>query len=191
MDRYRYRPLDKSQDEIRLVSLLPGNLKDRTQITIYHAPFAAPSNTLRLAAKPDCLPHFEALSYTWGAKENSEVAYIVEPEQDGNEGLTLPLYGNLASALRHLRNTKQARVLWIDSLCINQEDILERNEQVKRMVNIYHLASRVVVFLGTEDHDSQHAFSTLQYIGDQLETTNSGRVIGASGAKDPNLWMNA
>jgi hypothetical protein len=33
---YQYRPLEKDQDEIRLVSLLPGDLDDPVRISIHH-----------------------------------------------------------------------------------------------------------------------------------------------------------
>jgi len=99
-----------------------------------------PSGNLPLPAtqKPDFHPHYEALSYTWGTTENPEIAYVMEPGLQGNEScVALEIYQNLASAIRHLRYIDQVRVLWIDSICINQEDIPERNEQVKRMANIY------------------------------------------------------
>jgi hypothetical protein len=240
MIKYRYRPLEKDQDEIRLVLLLPGNFEDPIRISIHHACFIPSSNARRkqngpdklqsivphpwsaeetsdgdtlflnkntnetswthpsknlplpVVQKPDFQPHYEALSYTWGTMENPEMAYIVEPGLQGNEGCTtMAVYQNLASALRHLRYMDRVRVLWIDSICINQEDIPERNEQVKRMANIYKLAYRVVAWLGTEKYDSKHALATLQYVGSQLEATKTGRLIRAPGAEQPDLWMNA
>lgn len=78
---------------------------------------------------------------------------------------------NLATALIYLRHTSEARILWIDALCINQEDMEERSSQVARMADIYRLAHRVVVWLGPESEEdrSSEALSTLRSIGSQIE----------------------
>ena len=78
---------------------------------------------------------------------------------------------NLATALVYLRHNSEPRVLWIDALCINQEDMEERNSQVARMADIFRLADRVVVWLGPESEEdrSAEALSTLRFIGSQIE----------------------
>lgn len=55
---------------------------------------------------------------------------------------------NLELALRHLRRRSQRRTLWIDALCINQEDEDEKMAQIQRMGVIYASAAAVVVWLG-------------------------------------------
>jgi hypothetical protein len=84
-------------------------------------------------------PKYEALSYTWGSNINSETAYI-ENRETGQRNIpgesTLEIGQNLAKALRHLRHADQARQLWIDAICINQRDIIERSEQIARMRHI-------------------------------------------------------
>jgi len=54
----------------------------------------------------------------------------------------------LYDALRRLRLTDRARALWIDALCINQQDISERNAQVTHMSQIYGQADHVVIWVG-------------------------------------------
>lgn len=132
---------------------------------------------------------YEALSYTWGAGEITECAQV-ESNDQGTGRTTLGMRPNLSSALRHLRLPSETRVLWIDAMCINQEDLQERSEQVKRMAAIYTLAHRVLVWLGEEADDSTLALSTLQHIGRQLSTTKSGRLIAAPDAAEPRLWRN-
>ncbi|KAF2732509.1 HET-domain-containing protein [Polyplosphaeria fusca] len=44
------------------------------------------------------------------------------------------------------------RTLWIDALCINQDDIVERGHQVRLMREIYSKAQKVSVWLGDEKH---------------------------------------
>jgi hypothetical protein len=104
-------------------------------------------------------PNYEALSYTWGTKANSEIAYI---ESEDTESLTFQIQENLASALRHLRYENKPRTLFVDAICINQEDIPERNNQVTRMADIYTLAHRVVVWWGPTSNNSKLGISTLE-----------------------------
>ncbi|PQE21340.1 heterokaryon incompatibility protein [Rutstroemia sp. NJR-2017a WRK4] len=146
-----------------------------------------------LEGTPEFQPRYEALSYTWGGNDVCELAHVqVEGSQGRGETFaTLGLRLNLASALRCLRYINEIRILWIDAICINQEDIEERNEQVKRMTNIYTLAHRVIAWLGTESTNSKHALATLHYIGRQLKTTTKGgRIIAAPDATEPNMWRN-
>ena len=44
---------------------------------------------------------------------------------------------SLYHALRYLRYKSQSRVLWIDAICVNQDDLKERSCQVQRMADIY------------------------------------------------------
>lgn len=135
-------------------------------------------------------PRYEALSYTWGDADVSEFGQVEDGQSSGETSATLGLRPNLASALRYLRYSDETRVLWIDAICINQEDIEERNEQVKRMTNIYTLAQRVIAWLGVKSNNSKHALATLQHVGRQLEQTKSGRIIAAPDATEPHLWRN-
>ncbi|KAF4990273.1 hypothetical protein FGRMN_8581 [Fusarium graminum] len=68
---------------------------------------------------------------------------------------------NLYQALLHLRHTRHARILWIDALCINQEDLQERGHQVQNMKNIYAKARQVLVWLGQGSRSSEGAFRYL------------------------------
>ncbi|PVH78533.1 hypothetical protein DL98DRAFT_357436, partial [Cadophora sp. DSE1049] len=89
-----------------------------------------------LADKPD----YEALSYAWGEPVlNHEIEF---PE--GN----LPITQHLYSALQKLRPQHQSRRLWVDAICINQNDKTEKGHQVALMADIYRGASGVVAWLG-------------------------------------------
>ena len=133
---------------------------------------------------------YEALLYTWGDAMISENGYIRNEEDTSKPCMTLGLRPNLTLALRNLRHSDETRVLWIDAICINQDDIQERNEQVKRMTSIYTMAKRVIIWLGEEADNSKHALHTLQHIGRQLNVTKSGRIIAAHDAVEPQWWRN-
>jgi hypothetical protein len=87
-------------------------------------------------------PHFEALSYEWGpAMPNVQIMM---------NGRSISVRENLWWALRHLQLEDSRRVIWIDALCINQQDMAERNHQVAQMGQIYRAATRCVAWIGRE-----------------------------------------
>lgn len=83
---------------------------------------------------------FEALSYAWGSEENSKSISV--------DGCNFLVGANLYSALLHLQDDFIERILWVDALCINQENTAEKGRQVQSMAKIYAKASRVIVWLG-------------------------------------------
>jgi heterokaryon incompatibility protein (HET) len=62
-------------------------------------------------------------------------------------------------------------IFWIDAICINQNDVAERDHEVRRMAKIYKLADRVVVWLGLGDTECANGLSSLGYLGEQVELT--------------------
>ncbi|KAH8891270.1 HET-domain-containing protein [Thozetella sp. PMI_491] len=153
-----------------------------------------PSDSTDAEGIEEYQPRYEALSYTWGDLGATEQAHVESGDQLQDErtatSAVLAIRPNLAAALRCFRHARDVRVLWIDAICINQEDIAERNEQVKRMTKIYSLASRVIAWLGEASEESKLALATLQHMGRQLEATKGGRVIAAPKAQEPTLWRN-
>jgi hypothetical protein len=93
------------------------------------------------------------------------------------EGHRFPVTENLESALRNLRNVKDASsksessvirsFWWIDAICINQEDVLERNQQVNLMTRIYKKAVGVHIWLGEQADDSEVAFQVAHQLAKQ------------------------
>ena len=141
------------------------------------------------AAPSPCItePVYEALSYTWGSLENPQNIYIDMQYNDTNTlnsppSLALEVHKNLSEALRYLRYTDKIRTLWIDAICINQKDEAERNEQVRRMADIYSCASRVVIWLGPASATSQKALSVLSYVGEQVELSRDFEMLGVAEA---------
>lgn len=117
-------------------------------------------------------PQYEALSYTWGSADNPQTVQVIS-QDNLSEFRTLQISKNLAGALKHLRYPDKARSLWVDAICINQDDIPEKNTQVPRMADIFRLAERVVVWLGEESDNSTLALSTLGHLAAQVEMTKA------------------
>ena len=57
---------------------------------------------------------------------------------------------SLEQALRHVRHLDEVRRLWVDAVCINQQDLNERNRQVWSMDEVYRRAERVALWLDVE-----------------------------------------
>ncbi|KAI1421441.1 heterokaryon incompatibility protein-domain-containing protein [Xylaria sp. FL1777] len=83
-----------------------------------------------------------ALSYAWGSRKETHAIHIGDYE--------LRIGQSLNSALRNLRRKDRPIRLWVDALCINQDDIIERNHQVQQMRSIYSSASETLIYLGDE-----------------------------------------
>ena len=66
------------------------------------------------------------------------------------DGQPSSITANLADAIRSLRLPDRPRTLWIDQICINQNDIAERSKQVLLMRDIYRNADRVISWLGPD-----------------------------------------
>ena len=152
--RYHYSPIDKEASEIRLMTLLPGTFGSKVCLTINSAVLSDIS-----------APEYEALSYAWGSAKRSAKICVIGA---GGER-ALAVTRNLAEALQYLRYEDRPRVLWIDAICVDQDNIPERGHQVVRMAEIYPQASRVVVWLGPERDDSALAFQVLNDLGSTVE----------------------
>lgn len=87
---------------------------------------------------------YTALSYTWGAPNFIEKIVF--------NGSAFHVTPNLAGALRHLRMMGCLRV-WVDAVCIDQKNDVEKSSQIPLMATIYREASHVIVWLGDKDED--------------------------------------
>jgi hypothetical protein len=77
--------------------------------------------------------------------------------------------GNLHAALEQLRHKIQPRNLWIDAICINQSDPIEKNHQVGQMFEIYCSASIVWICSGEADADTDIFFG--EFLENGMSTT--------------------
>ncbi|KAH8649400.1 heterokaryon incompatibility protein-domain-containing protein [Tricladium varicosporioides] len=104
-------------------------------------------------------PPFSTLSYTWGAPlntERSEEHYkddktkilIINTERGQQQ---LPLLKNLYEGLCQLTQSERPKWLWVDAICINQDDEAERASQVTFMGAVYSNCQQVIVWLGKDD----------------------------------------
>ncbi|PMD12162.1 HET-domain-containing protein, partial [Hyaloscypha hepaticicola] len=82
----------------------------------------------------------EAVSYVWG--DPARVQFILVDDR------RLPITKSAYDILRRRWSTGRERLIWIDQVCINQDDDDEKAAQVQLMRRIYKGAKRVTAFLG-------------------------------------------
>ena len=132
------------------MTLLPGVFGSEVRITIQNDVLSKSQ-----------IPKYEALSYAWGSNEISVDICVEELEEVRTLAVTL----NLAEALQYLRHEEKSRILWIDAICVDQQNVEERGHQVSRMADIYRVASPVIVWLGPESASSARAMAELTALG--------------------------
>ncbi|KAK4216947.1 heterokaryon incompatibility protein-domain-containing protein [Rhypophila decipiens] len=132
---------------------------------------------------------FASLSYVWGAPDNPTIVTI--------NGAELPITPNLADALDTLRRSRRfppGFKLWVDALCINQDDKMERAREVGKMKNIYSLSWSVAVFIGKEAEESDKALALLRNLASIYGDTQACEELRdalLSGATDPRVEKGA
>jgi hypothetical protein len=88
------------------------------------------------------VPHYEALSYTWGTPQMTKLILINKKKFWVTES---------AHGLLHARSSIwRDRLVWIDSICIDQRNDKEKTSQVQIMGEIYKKAARVIVWPGDD-----------------------------------------
>lgn len=100
------------------------------------------------AYKQDACPEYEAVSYAWGGEDGDN--RLCEPVYVGPHWDVLLQTRNCVALLRYLRPLRGLRMIWVDALCINQYDVVERGAQVAKMDDIYQRCSKVVVWPGAD-----------------------------------------
>ena len=125
-------------DLFRLVVLLPGTGTEPIQCNLIFESSKRPQRDYR------------CLSYCWETIKRDEDIIC--------NGFRFSVTKNLLSALRSLRRPTTNLLIWIDQICINQDDDLERGHQVSIMKNIFNQAKEVIVWLGEEDNNARKLF---------------------------------
>ncbi|KAH8585863.1 heterokaryon incompatibility protein-domain-containing protein, partial [Bisporella sp. PMI_857] len=127
MAAYTYRPLDFNGSSFRLLKLLQGNLRDDIHCEIIYGSIE------------ESIP-YDALSYRWGNKRKAATITV--------DGITMGVTLNAYKALQQIRSKDGSRYLWIDAICIDQDNTQEKGHQVQQMGRIYQNAEQVVIWLG-------------------------------------------
>ncbi|PMD47010.1 HET-domain-containing protein [Hyaloscypha variabilis F] len=143
-------PLNRQRREVRVLVLCEG--RD-------DSPVECSMKTISLF---DGAASFNALSYVWG-DANDTTTIIVNQ-------LLITVPKSLANCLQNLRHytashtkllNQNPQTIWADAVCINQQDLLERSQQVQMMDDIYSSARNVVIWLGEGTEYTDYAFDLM------------------------------
>ena len=153
---YRYRPLP-SPTWLRLLELKCG-------------PASGPPHCSLKAFDRSQAPPYHALSYTWG-HPLAPYSRKSKPRGDRRESIVcddrrLLVTPNLHDALQRIKAEESvlragSKYLWIDAVCVNQGDVLERNAQVTKMSSTFLSAQSVIAWLGPEDQFTADAITLI------------------------------
>lgn len=124
--------LSADGDGIRLLYLLPGQ----------------PGSVIKAdlkAVKISASPPYECISYMWGAPGTAE-------HIDVND-ISTPLRRNLWTFLQKLRSPVSTRIVWVDALCISQNDPVEKMQQVQMIGRIFQGATRVLAWVSEDENN--------------------------------------
>jgi hypothetical protein len=166
-----YRPLNPASKEIRIVTLRPSSGEDDDTEIVCSLSYTS------LVDEDHC--QYEALSYCWGSVSDTLPITLVHPSDDADdEDMSQPYHvtRNLYAALWTFRSTGKTRQFWIDAICINQSDPVERSEQVQFMRHIYSNSERVLAWVGEEDVCSEIALRLIHLAnGNTYEARREGK----------------
>lgn len=122
---YQYESLTDNKQSIRVISIRRTK-GDTIYCDLEHIDLVEDGHT--------------CLSYMWGPASPTKTIYINDKPFEIRENL----YDFLCRARKW-----RLRQLWIDAICINQEDIVERCHQVRIMSRVYSLAKCVIIWAGS------------------------------------------
>ncbi|KAH7092147.1 heterokaryon incompatibility protein-domain-containing protein [Paraphoma chrysanthemicola] len=131
MEPFKYPDLP-SEDYIRIIELLPGEPADEIKFN------------LTVELRTHCKESYDAISYVWGDKRKLRSIVCCNKAMKITE--------NLYSALETIRakHPGKSTRLWADAISIDQENIQEKNHQVKNMGLVYRNAGLVHIWLGAD-----------------------------------------
>jgi hypothetical protein len=152
---YDYQDL-RGQNAFRIFHLLPGQADEEIQGQLVH-------DTLTSAHE------YFAVSYLWGDAQSSRNIVIDKTAVSVRE--------SLYQLFLHLRESQASLALWIDAICINQDNYQEKSTQIPLMGRIYSSAKSVLVWLGLSSDDSDTFFKS-QYANGGIRITHSDAAVG-------------
>ena len=184
-----YPPLNGSRD-MRVLELHPGKYEADVNCTLhacsveFEYPHDPETNyrpyTLHAVSCTTGTPvWYTALSYVWGNPA------LVRPMTCNRKPFATT--ENLDLALRRIRRLDLAVLLWVDQICINQDDLQEKNQQVAIMGTIYQRAWTTLAWLGEDADNSSDALDTLLATRDALQTYPDGKPLDVEDFKRFNL----
>jgi heterokaryon incompatibility protein (HET) len=162
-------PQDLSLDTEAIQRSWPETIEANTSDSFSHS--ALPDGFIRLARisrsgtinfkqfplDPSICPYV-AISYCWGSPDPPNIGCYINHV----DGRRVPIRKAVKVIIDRILARQEECVIWIDGLCINQENVQEKNAQVARMSEVYSLAQKTLAWLGEPDEYTKLAFDTIE-----------------------------
>ncbi|KAJ5974359.1 heterokaryon incompatibility protein-domain-containing protein [Penicillium waksmanii] len=160
------RPETLFDDEIRLIRLMPREDSD--------GPVHVMWEKTHLREQP--VQTYDAVSYTTAGGSS-----LWKPVFIGLFWDIIYVHRNCESALRHIRSLDSTQLLWVDELCIDLDDVLERNHQAGLSREIYANAKDILTFIGDSSPETGLVLGN-------LKEANAGGVVEIHSAESQRAW---
>lgn len=131
---FEYSSLSNETHEIRLIRIQSSQDSEIVKCSIEHV---QPTNDLS----------YDCLSYTWGEQTRDRHDVLLNSQ-------SFTVGHNLWTFLYTARKHGYTKKIFIDAICIDQSDTVEKSRQVRLMSEIYARATRVIVWLGFNDREA-------------------------------------
>lgn len=151
---YPYQSSVLGANEIRLLNLRSGDAQEELVGNLEVIKLKTETETEGQVLHQ----RYDTLSYTWGDQDPTEHIKIIH----ANQQYRIRIRPNLYQALLHLRSHREDRYLWVDAICIHQDDEREKSSQVRMMSQIFNNSSCVCVWIGPEKDDSRRAIDFIK-----------------------------
>jgi hypothetical protein len=117
-------------------------------------------------------PEYDTLSYVWGNPAHGATSITVNGQESH-------VTQNLHAVLLRLRKQDGSIMLWIDQLCIDQNNVEEKTRQVQLMREIYSTCSLCYLWMGelppdVSLDDARWVVAVLEYMGGWNEAKTGG-----------------
>ncbi|KAG4412142.1 hypothetical protein IFR04_014736 [Cadophora malorum] len=160
-----YTSLANTVNTIRLIRLSPQS---------YYLSSGTPSDILQCelihAVRGRC-PSYTAVSYAWGKTPTTSLLII------GRQRYEVSI--NVEQVLRQLQHKENDTYVWVDQICINQQDDAEKSDQVQQMRFIYSEAEMVIAWLGPTANGSDMLLKHIERMGEAIWADSEESVIAA------------
>ena len=161
MEQYQYTALPDETSYIRLLTLSSArsNASESLEISLNIV-------SIKRATKSG----YEVLSYAWGVPNRSESVHVEQRSwkqynlrrSAQRQARKLLVTSTLLTILQSLRSETQPRRIWIDAICIDQDNLQEHSKQILLMPDIYENSTSAIVWLGPETAQTRRGLQLLR-----------------------------
>ncbi|KAK7999040.1 hypothetical protein PG991_014715 [Apiospora marii] len=170
---FAYRRLRDRRDCIRVLDILPGTGDQPIQCSL---------TEVKLSDKPQ----FMALSWIWGDWTSPATIHVDDSK--------ILMTRNCAAAISHVRDTRAPKRIWIDYVCVDQNNVYEKDDVASLLERLFRTAEKTIIWLGPQAQKPQSSTLPLgrEQVVDILERewwTHVGVIQELCFANDPVLLI--